>query len=71
MLALAGAGLGFVPMPACPVYCATKAAARSFTQSLRFQLRKTAVRIVDLIPPAVQTDLHDYQGESGKQARTD
>jgi len=66
---LPAAGLGFVPMPACPVYCATKAAARSFTQSMRFQLRETNIKVIDIIPPAVQTDLHDYHGDSGKQAR--
>ena len=57
-----------MPMPACPVYCATKAAARSFTLSTRFQLRETSIKVIDIIPPAVQTDLHDYQ-QGGKQVR--
>jgi uncharacterized oxidoreductase len=36
-------GLGFVPIAAMPVYCATKAALHSFTVSLRFQLKDTSV----------------------------
>jgi uncharacterized oxidoreductase len=40
-----------------PVYCATKAAMHSFTWSLRYQLRKTCIRVIELIPPTVDTDL--------------
>ena len=50
-------GLAFVPRSAVPVYCATKAAMRSFTLSLRHQLAGTSVEIVEIIPPAVDTDL--------------
>jgi uncharacterized oxidoreductase len=50
-------GLGFVPMASAPVYSATKAALRSFTLSLRHQLRDTPIEVVELIPPAVDTDL--------------
>lgn len=50
-------GLAFVPMATAPVYCATKAALHSFTLSLRLQLRDTAVRVVEIVPPAVNTDL--------------
>ncbi len=57
-----------MPLARNPVYCATKAAVRSFTQTLRYQLRKTNVRVIELQPPAVQTDLHDYMGAHGKQA---
>ena len=59
-----------MPLARNPVYCATKAAVRSFTQTLRYQLRKTNVRVVELQPPAVQTDLHDYMGAHGKQVTT-
>jgi uncharacterized oxidoreductase len=50
-------GLAFSPLAGVPVYCATKAAMRSFTLSLRQQLLGTSVRVVELIPPAVDTDL--------------
>jgi len=50
-------GLAFVPRSAVPVYCATKAAMRSFTLSLRHQLAESSVEVVEIIPPAVDTDL--------------
>ncbi len=50
-------GLGFVPIAAMAVYCATKAGIHSFTVSLRHQLRDTSIKVFELIPPAVQTEL--------------
>ncbi len=50
-------GLAFVPLAATPTYCATKAAIHSYTQSLRYQLKDTAVQVIELIPPYVQTGL--------------
>lgn len=50
-------GLAFSPLSFMPMYCATKAALHSFTLSLRHQLRDTSVKVVELIPPKVQTDL--------------
>lgn len=50
-------GLAFVPLANVPVYCATKAALRSFTLSLRHQLSGTPVSVIEIIPPAVDTDL--------------
>lgn len=50
-------GLALVPLARFPVYCATKAAVHSFTQSLRYQLKDTSVKIVEIIPPYVSTDL--------------
>lgn len=50
-------GLAFVPLALTPTYCATKAAIHSWTMSLRYQLRKSKIEAVELIPPYVQTDL--------------
>ena len=52
-------GLAFVPMAITPTYCATKAALHSYTQSLRWQLKETGVKVLELIPPYVATDLMD------------
>ena len=50
-------GLGFIPIAAMPVYCATKAAIHSFTISLRYQLRDSSIKVFEIIPPAVDTEL--------------
>ncbi|MGC2654184.1 MAG: SDR family NAD(P)-dependent oxidoreductase [Mycobacterium sp.] len=55
-------GLGFMPSALTPTYCATKAAMHSYTESLRFQLRKTSIQVIEIVPPQVQTAL---QGERG------
>lgn len=51
-------GLGFIPLDVTPVYCATKAALHSFSVSLRSQLSETQVRVFELIPPLVNSELH-------------
>jgi uncharacterized oxidoreductase len=50
-------GLAFSPLSFMPTYCATKAALHSFTLSLRHQLKATSIQVVEVIPPAVNTDL--------------
>lgn len=50
-------GLAFLPIHPNPSYCATKAAIHSWTQSLRYQLRNTAVEVLELVPPYTQTEL--------------
>ncbi len=49
-------GLAFVPLVATPTYSATKAAIHSYTIALREKLRGR-VEVIELAPPAVQTDL--------------
>ena len=50
-------GLAFVPMAKVPVYCSTKAFFRSFTLSLRYFLKQKNVEVIEVIPPALNTDL--------------
>ncbi|MFB9661171.1 SDR family oxidoreductase [Glycomyces mayteni] len=50
-------GLAFAPLRATPSYNASKAAIHMLSESLRLQLADTSVRVVELVPPAVQTDL--------------
>ncbi len=50
-------GLAFVPFSKVPVYCATKAFLRSFTLSLRHSLKSTHIEVIEMIPPALNTDL--------------
>lgn len=57
--------LAFVPLPSAPIYCATKSAVHSYTQSLRFQLEETGVEVIDLMPPGVKTDLTAELAEEG------
>ena len=49
--------LGFTPMAMTAVYSSTKAALHSYSQSLRFKLRHTPVRVLEVIPPWVRTEL--------------
>ena len=49
-------GLAFVPHSRAPTYSATKAALHSYTVSLREQL-EGKVEVIELAPPAVQTEL--------------
>ena len=53
-------GLAFIPVAAMPVYCATKAALHSFSISVRHQLKDTSVKVFEIAPPIVETELgHD------------
>ena len=49
--------LGFVPLAVTAVYSSTKAAMHSYTMSLRYKLKGTPVRVLELTPPWVRTDL--------------
>jgi uncharacterized oxidoreductase len=62
-------GLGFAPISIMPVYCATKAALHSYSLSLRHQLRKTSIKVFEIIPPTVDTELD--RGARDRRGQTD
>jgi len=51
-------GLGFVPAARMPVYSATKAALHAFSMALRHQLSKVGIKVFEVVPPAVDTELN-------------
>jgi len=50
-------GLSFSPFVKVPVYSATKAFFHSFTQSLQVMLRSKNIEVIEVVPPALNTDL--------------
>ncbi len=64
-------GLAFVPLARVPVYSATKAALHSYTLSLRHQLAKKGIEVIEIVPPAVRSNLggsHDFGVPTGEYA---
>lgn len=61
-------GLAFVPLSFMPVYCATKAAIHSLTLSLRHQLKNTSIKVFELVPPSVDTELGSDRREDKTQS---
>jgi uncharacterized oxidoreductase len=55
--------LGFVPMAMAGVYSSTKAAMHSYSQSLRYRLQGSSVKVQEIAPPWVQTDLLNSNNE--------
>ncbi|KAJ5970872.1 uncharacterized protein N7479_000790 [Penicillium vulpinum] len=63
-----GSNLAIVPAASLPAYSASKAALNVFTLCLREQLRHSNTKVIEISPPPVQTELHDYMGEeAGRQ----
>jgi uncharacterized oxidoreductase len=55
-------GLAIAPRAGGPIYCATKAALRSYTQALRHQFKGTGVGFLEALPPVVETKLTAGRG---------
>jgi uncharacterized oxidoreductase len=51
-------GLGFVPIARMPVYSATKAGMHAFSMALRQQLLKLGIKVFEVVPPMVDTELN-------------
>lgn len=59
-------GLAISPKKTAPVYCATKAGIHQFTKALRYQLEATNIRVFEIIPPLVDTEMTQGRGCRGK-----
>lgn len=57
-------GLAFSPRATMPVYCASKAAMHSLSLSARHQLGPKGIKVFEIAPPAVDTELgHQHRGD--------
>ncbi|KAG9234203.1 short chain dehydrogenase/ reductase-like protein [Amylocarpus encephaloides] len=63
-----GTHLALVPAATLTAYSASKSALNSFVICLRSDLRNTNIKVVDILPPMVQSELHDYMGEDKGRA---
>lgn len=52
-------GIAFMPYSVAPIYSASKAGVRAYTQALRLQLERTPVKVFEMIPPGVTTNLQN------------
>ena len=55
-------GLAIAPRAGGPIYCATKAALRSYTQALRVQLEGPNIHVLEALPPVVETKMTAGRG---------
>ena len=55
-------GLAIAPRAGGPIYCATKAALRSYTLALREQLKDTNIHVLEVLPPVVETKMTAGRG---------
>ena len=55
LILMVTSGYALLPARRVPTYSATKAGLRSFTQALRYQLTGTGIRVVEILPPLVDT----------------
>jgi uncharacterized oxidoreductase len=56
--------LGVVPKQSAPLYCATKASVHNFSKTLRYQLEQTPVKVFEVIPTLVDTEMTRGRGKN-------
>lgn len=61
-------GLAIAPRAGGPIYCASKAALRSYSQALRYQLKDTQIHVLEALPPVVDTKLTAGRGNNKMSA---
>lgn len=64
-------GLAFTPMSMATVYCATKTAIHSYSMTTRYKLKYTNVKVIEIVPPWVQTDLLNSKDNPGAMPLAD
>jgi uncharacterized oxidoreductase len=55
--------LAVVPKESAPIYCATKAAIHNFSKALRYQLQKTPIKVFEIMPTLVDTEMTKGRGK--------
>ncbi|KAF7419467.1 hypothetical protein PC9H_002057 [Pleurotus ostreatus] len=63
-------GLSMVPAAWVPNYAATKAAVHSLLMALRAQLADSKIHVVEVMPPLVESELHDPYGTTEALSKT-
>ncbi|KAI5122347.1 hypothetical protein M0805_004105 [Coniferiporia weirii] len=61
--------LAILPLGPCTDYCATKAALHSLSIALHNSLRDTNVHVMEIMPPLVESELHDQQGTTNRLSK--
>lgn len=61
-------GLAIAPNAGSPVYCASKAGLRSYTQAIRSQLRGSGIAVLEALPPLVDTRMTAGRGSNKMSA---
>lgn len=51
--------IAFMPFSSAPIYSASKSGIHAYTQALRLQLEKTNIKVFEVIPPGVTTNLQN------------